>query len=118
MDRLTGKTYDCYVEVENTEAAQSLVNTKNTLTSITTLYDRIPVVEMSSLDKLLHEMFPKARNLKFVGGWPEARYPDDPFENGFKTLVTHEEMSTAVRYAESPQRVSMVTQAIRVITIC
>ena len=105
MDRMTGKTYDCYVELQATQAAQSIVSLRTSLGQTQPLLDRVPIVEMSSLDTLLADMFPKARSIQWSNGQPSLR-PGEPVDSPSKNLITQEEMSTTVRYAESPQRVS------------
>ena len=105
MDRMTGKTYDCYVEIQGTQAAEAIVNLRNSLGHTQPLLDRFPTVEVSSLDTLLAGMFPKARSIQWTNGQPSLR-PGEPIDSPSKALVTQEEMSTTVRYAESPQRVS------------
>ena len=105
MDRMTGKPYDCYVEIQSTQSAQAIVNLRNSLGNTQPLLDRNPIVAMSSLDQLLGDMFPKARVMQWANGQPSLR-PGELIDSPFKALVTHEEMTTTVRYAESPQRVS------------
>lgn len=115
MDRLTGKTYDCYVELQSTEAAQSLTNARNG--QMIPLLDRVPFVQMSSQNQLLENMFPKARSIKWTEGIPELKDGQDPFGVLSMALVTQEEMTTMVRYAESPQRVSLGVQAV-LVAVC
>ena len=105
MDRMTGKTYDCYVEVSSTDAAQSFVNSRTNSRQAQPLLDRIPTVEMSCLDQLLENLFPKARSMQWMQGQPILR-AGESVDSPFRALVTQEEMATTVRYAESPQRVS------------
>ena len=115
MDRVTGKTFDCYVELQSVEVAQALTNARQG--QMILLMDRVPVVQMSSMDQLLENMFPKARSITWNGGVPEPREGTDPFDTSFNVLVTQEEMTTMVRYAESPQRVSIGLQA-TLVTVC
>ena len=52
MDRLTGKTMECYVEFFNAGDAQAAVNAKKKTGNIHQLGDRVAAVEMSSQDNL------------------------------------------------------------------
>ena len=51
MDRLTGKTFDCYVELQSVEAAQALTNARQG--QMIPLLKRVPIVQMSSGDHFL-----------------------------------------------------------------
>ena len=59
---MTGKTHDCFVEIQSSQSAQALVSLRNSLGHTQPLRDRNPTVEMSSLDQLLENMFIKARS--------------------------------------------------------
>lgn len=110
MDRSTGKTNDCYVEFFSTGDAQAAVNKLHLRGHQLKLgnapNDRIVTVEMSSQDVLLKELFPRAKNVLWKDGKPTVEEPDEPFNTGFKTFITGEEMVMLVRHAEQPHRVS------------
>lgn len=106
MDRLTGKTLDCYVEFFSVGDAQAAVNSKTRLGQIHKLGDRVAMVEMCSQDELLRQLFPKAKNVEWDQGWPVIVESNEPFNTGFKSFVTNEELVTLVKHAEFPQRVS------------
>ena len=106
MDRLSGKTMDCYVEFFSVGDAQAAVNAKTRLGDIHKLGDRVAVMEMSSQDELLKELFPKAKQVEWDSGVPVIIETDEPFNSGFKSFVTGEELVMLVKHAEFPQRVS------------
>ena len=108
MDRLTGKTMDCYVEFFSVGDAQAAVNAKTRLGSIHKLGDRVAVVEMSSQDELMKELFPKAKQVDWQNGVPVVIETDEPFNSGFKNFVSGEELVMLVKHAEFPQRVSFL----------
>ena len=106
MDRLTGKTMDCYVEFFSVGDAQAAVNAKTRAGSIYKLGDRTPIIEMATQDELLAKLFPKAKNIEWDGGVPRVLAPDEPYNSGFKSFVTGEEMVMLSKQAEFPARVS------------
>lgn len=110
MDRSTGKTNDCYVEFFSTGDAQAAVNRLYfrgyQLKIGTAPNDRAVAVEVSSQDVLLKELFPRAKNVLWKDGKPNVEVTDEPFNTGFKSFITGEEMVMLVRHAEQPHRVS------------
>ncbi len=106
MDRLTGKTMDCYIEFFSVGDAQAAVNAKTRLGNIHKLGDRVAEVGMSSQDELMKELFPKAKQVEWDSGVPIIIETDEPFNSGFKSFVTAEELVMLVKHAEFPQRVS------------
>jgi hypothetical protein len=106
MDRLTGKTMDCYIEFFSVGDAQAAVNAKTRLGNIHKLGDRVAEVGMSSQDELMKELFPKAKQVEWDSGVPIIIETDEPFNSGFKSFVTGEELVMLVKHAEFPQRVS------------
>ena len=114
MERNTGKTMDCYVEFFSHADAAALVNrmtrAKDEEGRHIKLADRHVDVELSSQAALLRDLFPRARNVSWNGSRPEVYETDEPFNSGFKTIITDEELIQMVKYAEQPQRVSDVVQ--------
>lgn len=106
MDRLTGKTMDCYVEFFSVGDAQAAVNAKTRLGHIHKLGDRVAGIDMATQDELLRQLFPKAKNVEWDSGVPRVLEPDEPYNTGFKGFVTQEEMVMLTKHAEFPQRVS------------
>ncbi len=70
------------------------------------LGDRAVDVMLSSQDELLKQLFPRAKNVVWEGGVPVIEESHEPFNTGFKSFVTGEEMVMIVRHAEQPHRVS------------
>ena len=70
------------------------------------LSERLLDVRLSSQDELLKELFPRAKNVSWEGGRPNIIQSDDPYNSGFKTFISAEELQTLVRHAEQPHRVS------------
>ena len=71
------------------------------------LGDRAVDIELSSQDELLKQLFPRAKNVVWTGGMPIIEESNEPFNTGFKSFVTGEEMVMVVRHAEQPHRVSV-----------
>lgn len=106
MDRTTGKTMDCYVEFFSYGDAQAAFNKCLLRSSQLRLGDRVVDVTMSSQDALLSDLFPKAKNVEWQHGRPIIRDSDEPYNSGFKSFVTNEELLQLVSHAEKPHRVS------------
>lgn len=111
MDRASGKTMDAFVEVESREEVYSIVN----------LYSQrikqrrgprignrhVEIVE-SSQEELMRALFPKSRNVTWQGQEPLIGHSGDEHSSGFLGFLTREEITTLVKHAEVPQRVSVV----------
>ncbi len=54
----------------------------------------------------MKELFPKAKQVEWDSGVPIIIETDEPFNSGFKSFVTAEELVMLVKHAEFPQRVS------------
>ncbi|KAL8941368.1 MAG: hypothetical protein Q9211_001853 [Gyalolechia sp. 1 TL-2023] len=106
MDRTTGKTMDCYVEFFSYGDAQAAFNKCLLRGSQLRLGDRVIDVAMTSQDALLAELFPKAKNVEWRNGRPLIRESHEPFNSGFKSFVTNEELLQLVSHAEKPHRSS------------
>ncbi|KAL9098383.1 MAG: hypothetical protein Q9163_005947 [Psora crenata] len=105
MDRATGKTQDCYVEFFSTPDANAWVNVINSRSNAANrIGDRVLEVQLSSQDELLKELFPRAKNIRWEGGNPVIVPSDDPYNSGFKSFVSAEELQILVRHAEQPHR--------------
>ena len=106
MDRATGKTQDCYVEFFSTPDAMAWVRMINSRSNqANRIGDRVLDVHMSSQADLLKELFPRAKNISWEGGKPSKIDTDDPYNSGFKTFVSAEELASLSRHAEQPRRV-------------
>ncbi|KAL8723109.1 MAG: hypothetical protein Q9225_000512 [Loekoesia sp. 1 TL-2023] len=104
MDRTTGKTMDCYVEFFSYGDAQAAFNKCLLRGSQLRLGDRVVDVAMSSQDALLSDLFPKAKNVEWQHGRPIIKDSDEPYNSGFKSFVTNEELLQLVSHAEKPHR--------------
>ncbi|KAL9125123.1 MAG: hypothetical protein Q9217_005622 [Psora testacea] len=105
MDRATGKTQDCYVEFFSTPDANAWVNVINSRSNAANrIGDRVLEVQLSSQDELLKELFPRAKNVSWEGGRPLIMPSDDPYNSGFKSFLSAEELQILVRHAEQPHR--------------
>ncbi|KAK2760260.1 hypothetical protein FQN54_002328 [Arachnomyces sp. PD_36] len=108
MERSTSKTMDCYVEFKtqaDAEAAVSKVN-RNICEHgrIPRLGSRHVDFETSSQDKLMKDLFPRAKQIIWNNGVPYLGPSDDPYSTGFQGFFTHEEIFLLIRHAEHPQR--------------
>lgn len=111
MERATGKTMDCYVEFVSKDDAQASVNRlvyrgHNHLRLGVPPYDRVVSIEMSSQEALMKQLFPRAKNVQWRGGKPTIVESNEPYNTGFKSFLTAEELVMMVRHAEQPHRVS------------
>ena len=109
MDRMTGKTQDCYVEFfsnADVRAWFSSIHGRNPAAN--RVEDRALDARLSSQDELLKQMFPRAKNVEFLESQPTILPPDGPYNSGFKSFVSLEELAFLVRHAEQPHRVSSV----------
>jgi len=111
MERSTSKTMDCFVELFSYGDALAVVN-KFTRSREDGRHprvgDRHVAVEMSGQDALMKELFPRAKNVVWQGGKPIITQNDEPFNSGFKSFLTSEEMVMLVKHAEQPHRVSPI----------
>lgn len=110
MERVTSKTLDCYVEFVSFSEAVAAVQRYETNRSGGRggrLGQRHVEVELSSQEQLMHDLFPKAKNVIWHGSRPEIRpaNPHDPYNSGFQGFVTREELVMLVKHVEAPQRV-------------
>lgn len=111
MERVTSKTLDCYVEFINLGEAAAAVNrfdTNRTGGRGGRLGQRHVEVELSSQEELMHELFPKAKNVKWTGSVPTIIPKDfnDRYNSGFQGFISREELVMLIKHVEAPQRVS------------
>ena len=107
LDRLTGKTMDCYVEFTSIEDARSFVLDRNRAGYLNKLGDRIATISMSTQDELLAQTFARATNVEWRGGMPVITESHDPFNSGFKGFISSEELVRLIQHAEFPHRVGL-----------
>ncbi|MDI1492632.1 MAG: hypothetical protein OHK93_004414 [Ramalina farinacea] len=105
MERATGKTQDCYVEFFSVHDAQAWVKVINSRGNVgNRIGDRVLDVSLSSQDELLNQLFPRAKNVAWKDGHPTFEQSNDPYNTGFKTFISAEELQVMVRHAEQPHR--------------
>ncbi|PSK33448.1 Epithelial splicing regulatory protein 1 [Elsinoe australis] len=115
MDRSTGKTMDCYVEVEDKEEARHVVlNFKNRRDRgrAPKVGDRHVNVELSDIESLMRRLFPKANSIQWWGSIPVAYTPAEEYNSGFHGFVTTEECSQLVKHADNPGRSPFVNRSL------
>ena len=114
MERTTAKTMDCYVEFVSVHEAQVTVNQLvyrgRPLRLGKPPHDRVVTVALSSQDELMKELFPRAKNVVWTGGKPVIQASNEPFNTGFKTFITGEELVMMSKHAEQPHRVSALAK--------
>ena len=114
MDRHTSKTMDAFVELESAKEAQWVVTQfarRIHAGRQAKIGDRSVVVEMSSQQEFMSEMFPRAKNVRFEGAMPivDTRavfYYQSVQATGFNGFLQDEEIVHITKHAETPQRVS------------
>ena len=109
MDRGSAKTLDCFVEVLSFTDAMAMIRKHNNNRfdgRTARLGLRHVDVELSSQEELMKELFPRAKNVAWKGGYPEIYASTEPYNSGFKSFVSAEELVMLVKHAEVPQRVS------------
>ncbi|PGH08645.1 hypothetical protein GX51_01165 [Blastomyces parvus] len=107
MERSTGKTMDCYVEFPTkaeADSARAWVNRGLDAFKTPKLGGRHVVVRASNQDELLKDLFPRAKNVDWVDGFPQVRAGREKYCSGFQGFLTGEEIFCTVRHAEMPQR--------------
>ena len=110
MERVTSKTLDCFVEFVNLNEAVNAVQRfdANKIDGRgSRLGQRHVDLELSSQDELMKELFPKAKNVKWVNGRPEIipTDPEDKYKSGFSGFISKEELVMLVKHVEAPHRV-------------
>jgi len=110
MERTTAKSMDCYVEFETIEDAHLAASRFETYSMRSgkrpRIGDRQVIVEYSSQEALMAELFPRAKCVKWQGQQAVIEAPKESYSSGFQGFVTSEEMVMTVKYAENPSRVS------------
>lgn len=110
MERSTGKTMDCFVEVENMHEASTIVNNfhhRCMSGRAPRIGDRHVDIELSCHEDLMKELFPRAKCVKWKDNDPTVYETNEPFNSGFHGFLTGEEMVMVQKHAETPQRVSL-----------
>lgn len=121
MERSTGKTMECYVELQHNGAAQDLVSKADLRYSrgkAIKIGSRHIHFAVSSQGELAAALFPRAKSCLWnpVTGAPEIHDSNDPYSEGFQGFFTIEEMANIVKLAEVPQRVSITPSNVKSFT--
>ncbi|THW16932.1 hypothetical protein D6D24_04185 [Aureobasidium pullulans] len=107
MERSTGKTMDCYVELNTVAEAQAAVagfQQRCVNSRHPRIGDRHVDIELSSQEELMKELFPRAKCVNWDGHTPQVYTTEEAFNSGFQGFVTSEEMVMITKHAETPQR--------------
>lgn len=113
MEKPTGKTMDCFVELPNRSVAKECV--RNFEYSIqrggnTKIGNRQVYIELSDQAELRKAIFPRSRFVEYNrdNGTPRImQHNEDPsWTHGFRGYFTLEEIYGVTRFAENPARVS------------
>jgi hypothetical protein len=108
MERSTAKTMECYVEfltVADALATFSRLNHFQEGGRYPRIGNRHVIIEMSSQDALLKDMFPRAKCVIWESGLPRVTPNTDSYSTGFQGFLTSEELLGVIRHAENPHRV-------------
>ncbi|KAI9760583.1 MAG: Arp complex subunit [Chaenotheca gracillima] len=113
MDRNTGKTLECFVEfVSHGDAMIALTRFERARDAgrHPRIGNRHANVELSSQEELMASLFPRAKCVDWEGQHPRVYETTEPFNSGFKTFITSEELVMTVRHAETPARSPFATK--------
>ncbi|KAJ5720019.1 hypothetical protein N7493_006897 [Penicillium malachiteum] len=107
MERSTGKTIDCFIELADPNSAAELVRWLNDGVHFTRVGSRRADITASNQGELMKALFPKAKCVEWsIDGEPSIRerYPDEMYSTGFTGFITQEELRCVLAYAEGPDR--------------
>lgn len=108
MERVTSKTMDAFVEFETIETAINAVDhfeQHRMNGNRGKLGARHVILEVCGHEVLMKCLFPKAKNVKWRGTYPEIIKETDKYNTGFKGFVSREELVMLVKHIEHPARV-------------
>ena len=111
MERSSGKTNDCFVEVESPDEVRLVISNferRCMSNRAPRIGDRPVYVEKSSHEELMRELFLRARCVHWEGQIPHVYETEEMYNSGFNGFVTEEEMFCTRRHAKAPNRVSDV----------
>ncbi|KAK5175242.1 uncharacterized protein LTR77_000379 [Saxophila tyrrhenica] len=120
MERMSGKTQDAFIEVESPKEAGLIHGSfiqRIRQGRMTKLGDRPVIVELSSQQELMSEMFNRAKTVTWVGNQPKfdnsTKYFYDGVESvGFEGFLRDEDYAHLLKHIESPQRSPFVQRCI------
>ncbi|RMD42584.1 hypothetical protein DV735_g2568, partial [Chaetothyriales sp. CBS 134920] len=105
MERCTGKTKDCFIEMPSPNVAAACIERVENLVMDgrpPRMAQRVVTVEMSCQGELMRELFPRAKNIRWD---PTTGSPIRlPVVNGYGgSFLTRAELKNVVRFAKRPQ---------------
>ncbi|KAI9732033.1 MAG: hypothetical protein M1818_007628 [Claussenomyces sp. TS43310] len=109
MERVTSKTMDAYAEFVNVHEAVNAVNryySNRTAGRGGRLGERHAELEVVGHERLMRDLFPKAKSVQWVGAMPMIlpTYPSDRYNSGFQGFTSREELVMLVKHVETPHR--------------
>ena len=105
MDRIKGKTQDCFVEFFSKADVEAWVNWfRHRHPAFWRVEERSLDARCSSQDDLLKQLLPRAKNVEFQDRQPKILPSEDPYNTGFKTFVSTEELDLLVKHADMHTR--------------
>lgn len=114
MERMSGKTMDAYVELEDQKEVERLMEQFETRfysqRRPIKVGDRAIEIERSSQAELMKELFPRAKCVTWQGtkpiiGTTIEQFRPGVFASGFRGFLTSEENVMMTKHAEVPHRV-------------
>lgn len=105
IDRASFKTYEAYIELDDPETGGSLV--RDFASTGRMVEARVVTVTLSTEEKLMSILFPKAKCVDWNPSGPEIREPQMG-ETPFHGFVSQEELFQIHRAAETPRKVCSV----------
>lgn len=110
MERTTGRTLDCYVEFHSEKDAREVLHRIKKLSDSgrdPRMGKFVLDITLSSQDALLKAIFPKAKGIEWVKGWPRERANRSQESSvQFDGFLSDEELRFLVRFANEAERVS------------
>lgn len=108
MERSTGKTMDCFVELSTEHEAHKVFDRFHHRSSngkAPRIQDRHVQIEISSQAAMMRELFPRAKCVTWEGQVPLVFTPKEAYDSGFRGFLTSEEMTMTLKHAQTPSRV-------------
>lgn len=108
MERVTSKTMDAFVEFIDIHEAIFTIERfeqRRMTGQQGKLGDRHVELEICGQEVLMQALFPKAKNVKWIGINPKISNDTDQWNSGFKGFVSSEELVMLEKHVEAPARV-------------
>jgi hypothetical protein len=112
LERESGKTMDCYIEVASPDEAAFVVRAFQKRVQAgrpPKVGERTVEVVYSSQDELLSELFPRAKHVQWKDGWPivdlsPRLYYENEMAAGFQGFIHPEEFVMLLKHANAKER--------------